>query len=108
MAKKRAEVAPGIGNGTDMFVIGPRLGSYSRITSDEIAQLEKTYKKIQRSEKESLESGRKEIQKYVANLIAAAQTAAAASEQTAPRIDGGAGPSTDSRSLSEPSKEADE
>ncbi len=30
-AKKRAEVAPGVGEGTDMFFIGPALGSYTLV-----------------------------------------------------------------------------
>jgi hypothetical protein len=42
-AKKRAEVAPGVGIETDMFVIGSSLGSYSRIHDDISRRVETIY-----------------------------------------------------------------
>lgn len=42
-AKKRAEVAPGVGTATDMFMIMERLGSFTPIVEDRVADLEQLY-----------------------------------------------------------------
>ena len=42
-AKRRAEVAPGVGVETDMFVVGPSVGTYSEISSDIIKKFENIY-----------------------------------------------------------------
>jgi hypothetical protein len=39
-AKKRAEAAPGVGKGTDVVVVGPRLGEMVKIEDAHIAKLE--------------------------------------------------------------------
>ena len=47
-AKKRAEVAPGVGADTDMFIIGPGLGQHIPIVGNHVLeQLQKTYEKTQ-------------------------------------------------------------
>jgi len=89
VAKRRAEVAPGVGEGTDMFTIGPKLGSYTPINSEVLTQLGNTYAEMSRKEKQSLDAGRKEIQQYVARLIQAGEAAAATQEQATTKIDGG-------------------
>ena len=43
-AKKRAEVAPGVGTATDMFYVGPALGSYTEIGQHVVAKLEEIHK----------------------------------------------------------------
>jgi len=43
-AKKRAEIAPGVGVETDMFMIGPQLGSYISIRDSIIQDLGRFYK----------------------------------------------------------------
>jgi hypothetical protein len=89
VAKRRAEVAPGVGEGTDMFTIGPKLDSYTTIIPEVIMQLGQTYAEMSRKEKQSLDAGRKEIQQYVASLIQAGEAAAATQEQASTKIDGG-------------------
>ena len=42
-SKKRAEVAPGVGSETDMFMIGPALGSYILIKDEIVKDLQKMY-----------------------------------------------------------------
>ena len=84
IAKRRAEIAPGVGKGTDMFMVGPQLGSYTRINDVVLGQLDRTYETILKKECRGLESGKKEIQKYVARLTEASAQAAAAKEQAAP------------------------
>ena len=43
-AKKRAEVAPGVGSETDMFMVGPALGSLTGIREEVIQQMERIYR----------------------------------------------------------------
>lgn len=42
-AKRKSEVAPGVGRETDMFLAGPRLGTFFWITKEWIDQLDKIY-----------------------------------------------------------------
>jgi hypothetical protein len=48
-AKKRAEVAPGVGRDTDMVVIGPSLGFSLKVEDKHIAGLERIYQKSRTS-----------------------------------------------------------
>ena len=45
-AKKNAEIAPGVGVDTDMFIIGPQLGTSDRINSKIIVKLDEEYQKL--------------------------------------------------------------
>lgn len=92
-AKKRAEVAPGVGSGTDMFVLGPQLGSYSTVPAEGIANLEKMYtKRLAREERASLKANA-EVNQYVQNLV---RTAAPPEQEVAPKDVGGNPPSNQS------------
>lgn len=91
-AKKRAEVAPGVGNGTDMFAIGPSPGSYSSISEEILNGLEEIYRKEQESHQEAAKDARLEVEHYVKE-IAAKQ--APAETQTAKPSDTGGDTSSD-------------
>jgi len=58
-AKKRAEVAPGVGSETDMFIIGNRLGTFSLVLPRIIDDLNRMYqvydKNVKKIEKNALE-----------------------------------------------------
>lgn len=97
LAKRRAEVAPGVGKDTDMFMIGPTLGSYTRIHQTVLDQLNKTYNQILAEENENLERGRKEIQQYVERLQQSAEAAGQIQEQGQPKADGAGGDTTPNR-----------
>jgi hypothetical protein len=71
-AKKRAEVSPGIGEGTDMFTIGPQLGSYIKIFPHIVESLEKMYKSNRTMEKRASVKANARVNKYVENLVRAA------------------------------------
>lgn len=71
-AKKRAEVAPGVGEGTDMFTIGPLLGSYSPVIPDVLVELERMYQATRDRERRASLTANEEVNQYVQNLIAAA------------------------------------
>lgn len=72
MAKKRSEVAPGVGEQTNIGMVGPQLG-YSVTFSDPknpilTKQLEQVYKKTIRMEKKARETAAKEMVEYVEKL----------------------------------------
>jgi hypothetical protein len=58
-AKKRAEASPGVGRATDMFAIGPALGSYFVICDHVVKELDENFnqalKRIQKANKKSEE-----------------------------------------------------
>jgi hypothetical protein len=68
IAKKRAETAPGVGQDTDMLMIGPTLGQSTLIRPDVMSDLEKIYGKLKKGEAKILEEADKEIQTYVENM----------------------------------------
>jgi hypothetical protein len=51
LAKKRAEIAPGVGQDTDMFTIGPNLGFSNYIRPDVVADVDQIYRRFIASEK---------------------------------------------------------
>jgi hypothetical protein len=89
ISKKRAEVAPGVGKDTDMFFIGPQIGSSSSIRQDIIDKLDKIYTKLILGEKKTLKSAEAEMKSHVKRLTKAATKKAQA---VAPPTDGGRAP----------------
>jgi hypothetical protein len=89
-AKRRAEVAPGVGGATDMFSIGPRLGSYLRIDDQHVASLERMHKDIRKTEASAVEKANRKVTLYVTELNKSTQIT---QQQAAPaEDDGGATP----------------
>ncbi len=67
-AKKRAEVAPGVGKDTDMFVIGPNLGTYASMPEEILKSFDDIYKKEQKSHAEAASKAKSEVDEYVKSL----------------------------------------
>lgn len=88
-AKKKAEVAPGVGKGTDMVMVGPGLGSLTQVGDHVKDRLEAEYKRVARSESGAFARARREMAKYVEELGRQAQAGTAADQQTPPKSDGG-------------------
>ena len=65
LAKKRSEVAPGVGTETDFYVMGPGLGVSSSIRADAVAVLEKTFKAMVKAEERAQKKAQNEIRSYV-------------------------------------------
>jgi hypothetical protein len=71
VAKKRAEVAPGVGKQTDMFIAGPTKGSLTYLPPIlEMERLEAFFKGLQKGELTAFEKAKKEMNKYVAEIVA--------------------------------------
>jgi hypothetical protein len=64
-AKKRAEVAPGVGKDTDMVVIGPGLGQTLKVEDRHLAGLEKIYQKNQSTNTKATNIALAETQQFV-------------------------------------------
>jgi hypothetical protein len=79
-AKRRAEVAPGVGIGTDMFSIGQTPGSYGPILDKFVQDIDKIYKRTRARAAQSVNKSNKEVTKYVEQL----GTTAAPQEQKTP------------------------
>jgi hypothetical protein len=70
-AKKRAEVAPGVGTGTDMFMIGPTLGSYLSVGEHVLEELETIYQTTQETIRSAEQDAEIMVNVYVKELTAA-------------------------------------
>jgi hypothetical protein len=87
-AKKRAEVAPGVGEDTDMIVIGPQLGQMNRINETILANLDSIYNEEQDRVKEANWQSIARVNRYVEEF----SKTAAAEGQTTERENGGGDP----------------
>ena len=106
-AKKRAEVSPGVGEGTDMFAIGPFLGSYINISPEAVDELERMYQATREEERKASVKANREVNRFFEKLL----TAASAKEQEiAPKESGGNPPANQERirNVAEESKPEDE
>lgn len=92
-AKKQSEVAPGVGEATDLFAIGPQKGSFDWLGGTawpvpgviDIGDLDEIYESAKRKREKTFGEAKKEIKGYVDMLRARAEKAAA--KQPAEKID---------------------
>jgi 20S proteasome alpha/beta subunit len=72
-AKKKAEVSPGVGEGTDMFVVGPGLGSLTIFEPSPelniVKDLDGFYKKYKDELTKLDDSHETELQKYLSEIV---------------------------------------
>jgi len=102
-AKKRAEVAPGVGAHTDMFMIGPSLGSYFAVGDHVLERLEEIYQATQKRAKEADLEARDKATQYVQEIA----DAATVKEQAAIPEDGGGNETVDQKESHVESKKID-
>ena len=78
MAKKRSEVAPGVGRGTDMFVIGPSLGSLAmmdNIADIDMKQIKAIYEEMEQEQAKKFQAAKEKTKAYMAEMFAAREKA---------------------------------
>ena len=63
-AKRRAEVSPGVGKATDMFLIGPSLGTYTKIGVHVIEELNQNYNQAQRNIERAAKKSEKRMEEF--------------------------------------------
>jgi hypothetical protein len=68
LAKSRAEVAPGVGPDTDMFVIGPELGTYGAVPEDVMAYLREQVAKVKAEETRMLGEAQTGMESFLAKI----------------------------------------
>jgi hypothetical protein len=67
-AKKRAEVAPGVGTATDMFLIEPP-GKYFDVGTHVLDQLDGCYKGLRTSADKAMEEANGKITEYIKTIL---------------------------------------
>ena len=102
-AKKRSEVAPGVGSETDMFTIGPMPGMSNWLDAETLQNLGEMYTKWRTAETEAFNDATERSRKYVQALAEAAtkQPQAITPDGAA----GGSGASADEEGLPSPSRD---
>jgi len=95
-AKKRAEVAPGVGEDTDVFMIGG-LGYATQIKEEIVKGLEKIYQEIANKERKIQKDARREVRSYLDTITEAAAKQKQKPEDT-PQANGEQAP-TDGQAL---------
>ena len=68
-AKKKSEVAPGVGRGTDMFMIGPKLGSFTPVSEAIVKQLDEIYDTTAKRAEDVYKKGERTFEKYLKSLV---------------------------------------
>jgi hypothetical protein len=72
LAKKRSEVAPGVGKGTDMFTIGPNTGSFAMLSNIEDISMENIdtiYQSVKNGEDKVFKRAQKRMKKYIEEVF---------------------------------------
>jgi hypothetical protein len=72
LAKKRSEVAPGVGEGTDMFAIGPQPGSFAmlgNIPDFDMKKLESLHKLVEKGQANIFKKAKSETKAYIDNMF---------------------------------------
>lgn len=79
-AKRRAEVAPGVGSETDLFLVGPQLGSLVQLHDDLKAELDQQYMQIRAEEDQAMQRAKVGVASYLAALVARKQSTQSADD----------------------------
>jgi len=64
-AKRKSEAAPGVGKGTDMYLIGPQLGSFKMIEKHWLQQMDKIYDDSIKATDKVNKRSEKAVEKFV-------------------------------------------
>lgn len=67
-AKKRAEVAPGVGKVTDMVVVGPGLGPIVKVEESHLEKLDRIYKRSRNGASRATERAKLETLKFITEV----------------------------------------
>ena len=82
-AKKRAEVAQGVGKETDMFWIGPGFGRFTPFSAGLLDELERMYQETWRKERDITETALEGFEQYVRSVVEKEQASSQAAQEEA-------------------------
>jgi hypothetical protein len=68
IAKKRSEVAPGVGKKTDMLIVGPRLGVNEKVTDELLSELDQIYERFNSAAGAALGAAAKENEALIKRI----------------------------------------
>lgn len=91
-AKKRSEVAPGVGRDTDMVVVGFPLGNFIRVEGKPLKSFQRIHENAEKAIQRVEDRAQRETKKYLDGLA----------DQTQPKDQAG-----DAEAVSDPNKKAD-
>jgi hypothetical protein len=63
-AKKRAEVAPGVGKATEMCGVGPKYGSFVSVPPDYITEIDRIYQKFEKEVERSENRAKRSVSEF--------------------------------------------
>lgn len=69
LAKKRAEVAPSVGEATDIFLLGPKLGQNDFLSDEYQAQLNRDFRSLQRAEGRAFSKAQEGFGAYISARV---------------------------------------
>ena len=70
IAKKRAEIAPGVGPTTDMILIGPQIGHADIVNPKVVKKIDKEYRRLKARESRAYSAVQREMERYVTQDLA--------------------------------------
>lgn len=70
-AKRRAEVAPGVGAATDMFTVGKPLGSYLSVAQPVLEELDRRYRRSEAQMNRAMKKAETLFESYLVGLVKA-------------------------------------
>jgi len=91
IAKKRAEIAPGVGPTTDMILIGPQVGHADIVNPTVFKKIDQEYRRLKAREDRAYKAVQKEMERYVTQELPK-QTAIQQEQKETPQPDGTAPP----------------
>lgn len=89
LAKKRSEVAPGVGEGTDTFVLGPNLGTFAmfrNLPDLNMKEIERIYESVDLGQREAFRIGMAAVKKYIATVFEKRTTSQPQSSERAEQL----------------------
>jgi len=98
-AKRRAEIAPGVGTETDMWFVGPALGASGPLPDIAMDQLARAYRRERDATLRADNRARKEVESFIVETLRQRQ---AAQESSPPTPTGPPGPESPQPAASDP------
>jgi hypothetical protein len=84
-AKKRAEIAPGVGSATDMFFIEPP-GTFYSVGTHVLEQLDECYQQLTKNAADAMEAANGKISQYIETITKASESTASENTASVPAL----------------------
>jgi hypothetical protein len=68
-AKKRAEIAPGVGKDADMIMVRRELGTFDFLRPDIVARVEQEHRALSKREREARRRAKQQMRKFIEDVV---------------------------------------